>query len=196
MNYYSGTISLDWDPRSLLPHSLKEWYRGDQILAWTLESISAVTAGDGPTVSSNRTAAVSRSMTAPLSYRATRPGQPRVEQEPEARAILAVMVYSYACGILSSSEITSSAPLDPTLAPLCDTTNFSEYDLMRLRRQARSILHSALCGLLGRALHFRFHGDFKSASSTASTLDDQKLEMIVDQKLNEAVALDHVFLDD
>lgn len=124
------------------------------------------------------------------------------------RAVLSVLIYSYALGILSSEEIAARIPSDPNLRYLSAGARPSWHELRRFRRQWRPWVQKALSNTFQLAWEIRlwldatnthdrtgacdiFPASDRSAAERAFFITEAACE-----RIHRAVMLDSMALDD
>ena len=161
------TIRLNLGQHGELPEDLREWFEEPTLVRLCLESLQSVEA---------------------------EPAQPPPGSElpcGRPRALLTILLYSYATGRQSSKQIEERSSLDPQLRYLCGNALPSANELRRVRRHDRPYLQ---CGL-SRLFSFAWQQHRASLFLDFANPPPEIFDAAAEQRVNQAVLLDTAALD-
>ena len=118
-------------------------------------------------------------------------GMQNIATQP--RAILALLVYHYAVGVLSSHDIESALWRDVPLRLLCHNAVPDWRELRRFRRINRDAVRRCLTQVLAASAASAIPSDVRPAPSRAA---HAPWEDEAEQRINTAILLDHEFADE
>ena len=141
-------LQMEDKDRLRIPLDLGEWIDRDVLMGWVNEEIASLNWANPELIN----------------YLKAHP-------DFRPRALLTLMTYAYAVGILESDEIVSALKIDPNLKQLWPGPGPSAKDIERFRRQNRALLRWSLVQLLKRAVQRKAQlGDIRYLSGLRQAL--------------------------